>query len=396
MIQLHTNNITDLLNLQGVKQDKVKYSKNLIELWISCPVKEHICPCCKNKTSRIHDYYLRSFNHINVGKRNTKIYYNQRRYLCTNCGKRFVESNSFIEKFYRHSNDVVNSVFDGLTDIRNFSQIGKDNNMSAGNVIRLMSKFMPIFHKVTYLPEAIGIDEFRGNAGGNKFQVVITDLKKHKVIDVISARSAEALRHFFNNITNTKHVKLVSMDLSMFFKNIIQDTFPNAKIVADTFHFTRLMHWALDNVRKNVQKELPKDMRIYFKHSKSVLHKRINELDVDKYQQLCRMLDYDENLRWAYSIVQKLFEVIDEKNSDKKVLLFKEFMTYSSNCNLPEFNKHLQTYFKWHKYIINSFYTNYSNGITEGLNTKIKTLKRISFGFRNFNNFRLRILMACS
>ena len=393
---MHTNNITDLLNLQGVKQDKVKYSKNLIELWISCPVKEHICPCCKNKTSRIHDYYLRSFNHINVGKRNTKIYYNQRRYLCTNCGKRFVESNSFVEKFYRHSNDVVNSVFDGLKDMRNFSQIGKYNNMSAGNVIRLMSKFMPIFHNVTYLPEAIGIDEFRGNAGGNKFQVVITDLKKHKVIDVISARSAEALRHFFNNITNTKHVKLVSMDLSMFFKNIIQDTFPNAKIVADTFHFTRLMHWALDNVRKNVQKELPKDMRIYFKHSKSVLHKRINELDVDKYQQLCRMLDYDENLRWAYSIVQKLFEVIDEKNSDKKVLLFKEFMTYSSNCNLPEFNKHLQTYFKWHKYIINSFYTNYSNGITEGLNTKIKTLKRISFGFRNFNNFRLRILMACS
>ena len=393
---MHTNNITDLLNLQGVKQDKVKYSKNLIEIWVSCPVKEHICPCCKTKTSRVHDYYIRSFNHITVGKRNTKIFYNQRRYLCTHCGKRFVESNSFVEKFYRHSNDVVNSVFDGLKDMRNFSQIGKYNNMSAGNVIRLMSKFMPIFHNVTYLPEAIGIDEFRGNAGGNKFQVVITDLKKHRVIDVISARSAEALRHFFNNITNTKQVKLVAMDLSMFFKNIIQETFPNAKIVADTFHFTRLMHWALDNVRKDVQKGLPKDIRIYFKHSKSVLHKRINELDVDKYQQLCRMLDYDENLRWAYSIVQKLFEVIDEKNPDKKVMLFKEFMTYSSNCNLPEFNKHLQTYFKWHKYIINSFYTNYSNGITEGLNTKIKTLKRISFGFRNFKNFRLRILMACS
>lgn len=396
VIQLRKDNITDLLNLQEVKQDKVKYSKNLIELWISRPVKVHVCPCCKEETSRVHDYYERSFNHIIVGKRNTKIYYKQRRYLCTHCGKRFAESNSFIEKFYRHSNDVVNSVFDELTDMRNFSQIGKDNNMSAGNVIRLMSKFMPIFHQSTHLPEAIGIDEFRGNAGGNKFQVAITDLKEHKVIDVISARSEEALIHFFKNITNAKQVKLVTMDLSMFFKNIIQETFPNAKIVADTFHFTRLMHWALDNVRKEVQKGLPKDMRIYFKHSKAVLHKRIDDLDVDGYQQLCRMLNYDENLRWAYSIVQKLFEVIDEKNPDKKVILFKEFMTYASNCNLPEFNKHLQTYFKWHKYIINSFYTNYSNGITEGLNTKIKTLKRISFGFRNFNNFRLRILMACS
>ena len=396
MIQLHTNNITDLLNLQGVKQDKIKYSKNLIELWISCPVKQHTCPCCKHSTSRIHDYYLRSFNHIKVSRRATKIYYNQRRYLCTNCGKRFAENNSFVEKFYRHSNSVVNSVFDELTDMRNFSQIGKDNNMSAQNVIRLMGKFMPIFHNTTHLPEAIGIDEFRGNAGGDKFQVAITDLKKHKVIDVISARSEEALIHFFKNITNAAQVKLVTMDLSMFFKNIIQEPFPNAKIVADTFHFTRLMHWALDNVRKNVQKALPKDMRLYFKHSKSVLHKRISDLNVDQYQQLCRMLDYDENLRWAYSIVQKLFEIIDEKNPDKKQLLFKEFMTYSSNCNLPEFNKHLKTFFKWHKYIINSFYTNYSNGITEGLNTKIKTLKRISFGFRNFRNFRLRILMACS
>lgn len=204
------------------------------------------------------------------------------------------------------------------------------------------------------------------------------------------------MRNFFKHITNAKQVKLVAMDLSMFFKNIIQDTFPNAKIVADTFHFTRLMHWALDNVRKNIQKNLPKDMRLYFKHSKSVLHKRISDLNIDQYQQLCRMLDYDETLRWSYSIVQKLFEVIDEKDSDKRVLMFKEFMTYASNCDLPEFNKHIQTYFKWHKYIINSFYTNYSNGITEGLNTKIKTLKRISFGFRNFKNFRLRILMVCS
>lgn len=396
MIQLRTNNITDLLNFQEVIQDKVKYSKNLIELWISYPVKEHVCPCCKHMTSRVHDYYERSFNHIKVGKRATRIYYNQRRYVCTNCGKRFPENNSFIERFYRHSNDVVNSVFDELTTIRNFSQIGEDNNMSAGNVIRLMDKFMHIFHNITTLPEAIGIDEFRGNAGGNKFQVAITDLKKHKIIEVISARSEDALRHFFKNITNTHQVKIVTMDLSMFFKNVILDVFPNAKIVADTFHFTRLMHWALDNVRKNVQRNLPKDMRLYFKHSKSVLHKRISDLNIEQYQQLCRMLDYDETLRWSYSIVQKLFEIIDEKDSDKKCLLFKEFMTYASNCNIPEFNKHLQTYFKWHKYIINSFYTNYSNGITEGLNTKIKTLKRISFGFRNFKNFRLRILMACS
>lgn len=382
--------------MQGVILKKDLYSKNLIELWLEYPTKEHICPSCNSPTSRVHDYYTRSFNHIMVGKRTTKIYYKQRRYVCMHCGKRFAEMNSFIQKFFRHSNDVVNNVFDDLTSIKNLSQIGNDNNMSSQNVSRLMNKFMPIFHNTTSLPEAIGIDEFKGNSGGNKFQVVITNLKTHKVIDVISARSEDALYNFFRKISNPKDVKLVAMDLSLFFKKIITDCLPNAKIIADTFHFTRLMHWALDNVRKDVQKGLPKDMRIYFKRSRSVLHKRINNLNPDEYNQLTNMLDYNENLRWAYSIVQNLFEIIDEKNPYKKVSLFREFMTYASNCDLPEFNKHIQTFFKWHKYIINSFYTNFSNGITEGLNTKIKTLKRVSFGFRNFQNFRLRILMACS
>ena len=396
VIQLRNNDITNLLDLQGVLVNNYAFSKDLFELWITCPIKTHTCPCCGNSTSRVHDYYERSFNHIIINKKKSLIHYNRRRYLCTKCGKRFPESNSFIERFYRHSNTVVNNVFDELSSLNSFSNIGKHTGMSAQNVTRLMKKFIPIFHNVTSLPDAIGIDEFRGNAGGNKFQVVITNLKTHKVIDVISARSEDAIRHFFKNISNSKDVKLVTMDLSLFFKNIIADTFPNAKIVADTFHYTRLMHWALDNVRKDVQKNLQKDVRIYFKHSRSVLHKRLSDLNIDQYQQLCRMLDYDENLRWAYSITQKLFEIVDEKNPDKKELLFKEFMIYASNCDLPEFNKHLQTYFKWYKYIINSFYTNYSNGITEGINTKIKTLKRISFGFRNFQNFRLRILMACS
>ena len=389
-------NILNSLDLQEVILKKQKFSKKIIELWIECPVKEHLCPSCDSITSKIHDYRERSFNHITVGRRTSKIYYNQRRYKCKHCGKEFAENNNFIQKYYRHSNNVVNNVFDDLTTIKNLSQIGQDNNMSSQNVSRLMNKFMPIFHKTTSLPEAIGIDEFKGNTGGNKFQVVITDLKTHKVIDIVSSRSEDALYNFFSKISNPKDVKLVTMDLSLFFKSIIADVLPNAKIVADTFHFTRLMHWALDNVRKDVQKDLPKDMRIYFKHSRYVLHKRTKDLTPDQYNQLTNMLDYNENLRWAYSIVQNLFEIIDEKNPDKKVTLFKEFMNYASNCDLPEFNKHLQTYFKWHKYIINSFYTNYSNGITEGLNTKIKTLKRVSFGFRNFQNFRLRILMACS
>lgn len=60
-----------------------------------------------------------------------------------------------------------------------------------------------------------------------------------------------------------------------------------------------------------------------------------------------------------------------------------------------EFKAHLCTFHQWAKYIKNSFKTNLSNGVTEGFNNKIKVIKRIAYGFRNFENFRLRILLAC-
>ena len=328
-----------------------------------------------------------------IGKRQSILHLKQRRYICPDCGKKFNESYPFVTKYYRNSNDVVNNVFNDLKKQLNLKTIGDRNGITSQSVIRLM-QFMKPFKVTKELPEAIGIDEFRGNAGGNKFQVAITDLNQHKIIDIISARSETALYHYLNSITNKGEVKYITMDLSMFFKRITLDNFKNAEIIADKFHYTRLINWGLDKVRKKVQIGLDKDMRKFFKHSRSILHKRGSDLNDDQLNTLRVMLDYDENLRWAYSIKEKLYEVNDEKDISKKKELFNEWIKYSRSCDLEEFNGHIETFIIWYKYIVNSFNTSYTNGITEGLNTKIKTLKRISYGFRNFNNFRLRILLC--
>ena len=69
MIQLRKNNITDLLNLQGVLVKKRIFSKDSIQLWIELKRNEQVCPCCKHTTSRVHDYYTRFFKHIMIGKK---------------------------------------------------------------------------------------------------------------------------------------------------------------------------------------------------------------------------------------------------------------------------------------------------------------------------------------
>jgi transposase len=382
-----------MLNLQEVSIKNIDFEQNFIHLWINTSPKVHICPSCKHPVSNIHDYRQRTIKHIMIGNRQSILHLNQRRYVCSHCGKKFSEHYDFVSKYYRNSNDVVNNIFDDLKRQLNFKTIALNNGITSQSVIRLMQFHIP-FKVVKELPQAIGIDEFRGNSGGNKFQVAITDLKTHKIIDIISARTEDAIYHYLNSITNKDSVKFITIDLSVFFKRIILDNFKNATIIADKFHYTRLINWALDKVRKKVQTGLDKDMRIFFKHSKNILHKRFSNLTPDEYNQLTAMLDYDEELRWAYSIKEKLYEINDEKDFNTKVKLFKEWLLYSQNCGLIEFKGHLDTFFKWHKYIINSFKYSYTNGITEGLNTKIKTLKRISYGFRNFNNFRLRILLC--
>ena len=384
-----------MLGLQDLKVNMIKYSVKFVNIWVSTKPKIHTCPCCENPTSAIHDYRKQSIKHVMIGNRQSIIHLKKRRYICLSCGKKFYEHYDFLTKYYRNSNDVINNVLDDFKRTLNFKEIAINNNISSQSAIRLL-KFTAPFKVIRELPEAIGIDEFRGNAGGNKFQVAITDLKNHKIVDIISARNEDAIYHYLNSITNKDKVKFITIDLSIFFKSIIVDQFKNATIVADKFHYTRLINWSLDNVRKKIQKGLDKKMRIHFKHSKHVLHKRCSNLNVTEYKQLLTMLDYSEELRWAYSIKEGLYEINDEKDFNKKVQLFKEWLLYSQNCDLKEFNSHINTFFKWHKYIINSFKTNYTNGITEGLNTKIKTLKRISYGFRNFENFRLRILAACS
>ncbi len=382
-----------MLNLQDVVLKNTRFEENFIHVWIETKSSLHTCPSCGQSSSLIYDYRNRKIKHIMIGKKQSIIHLRQRRYICPDCNKRFNEKYSFVSKYYRNSNDVVYNVFDDLKKQLNLKTIGDRNGITSQSVIRLM-QFMKPFKVTKELPEAIGIDEFKGNSGGNKYQVVITDLKTHSIIDIISKRSETAIYHYLNSITNKDKVKYVAMDLSMFFKRIILDNFKNAEIIADKFHYTRLINWGLDKVRKQVQTGLDKDMRKFFKHSRSILHKHSSSLKDEQISTLRVMLDYDENLRWAYSIKEKLYEVNDEKDISKKKALFNEWIKYSRNCDLKEFNGHIETFIKWYKYIINSFNTSYTNGITEGLNTKIKTLKRISYGFRNFNNFRLRILLC--
>ena len=88
---MQNNFIKNLLDLKEVVVKNIKNLKNSVEIYIELPVKEHICPHCATKTTKIHDYYTQPIKDIPLSLKPTKLIYRKRRYECPNCHNSFLK-----------------------------------------------------------------------------------------------------------------------------------------------------------------------------------------------------------------------------------------------------------------------------------------------------------------
>lgn len=356
-------------------------------------IKQHTCPCCHSKTSKVHDYRFQLIKDIPIYYKDTFLYYRKRRYVCSNCNKRFYEKNDFLPKRARKTNRLTAFIINQLKQKQSMTDIARISNVSTSTV----SKLLPYLSvSATHLPEVLCIDEFRGNTGNYKYQVSLIDGKTHKPIDIIECRHKVHLFNYFNkfSLEERKKVKYVVMDLWQPYKDLAKAYFPKAKIVADRFHYSRYIVQAVDTVRKQVQSKLTPEERKYFKHSRKLLLSRYINLSKQQRDELEYILiNYSDELRRVYYEKEELLDII---HSDEKYLAIDKLNKWIKNnleANYDVLTKCANTYSNWINEIRNSLLVPYSNGAMEGYNNKIKVLKRIAFGFRNFHNFKARILL---
>lgn len=390
---MQNNFITNLLDLKGVNIIKFRNRKNRIRIHIQLPIREHCCPCCHYKTSRVHDYRFQLIKDIPIYYKDTFIYYRKRRYVCTNCGKRFYEKNSFLPKRARKTNRLTAFIIDKLRQKQSIKDVAKIANVSSSTVFKLLP-YLSV--NASYLPEVLCIDEFRGNAGNFKYQVSLIDAQIGKPIDIIKCRYKHHLFSYFNkfSLDERKKVKYVVMDLWQPYKDLASIYFPNAKIIADRFHYIRYIVQAVDTIRKQVQTNLIPEERRYFKHSRKLLLSRYINLNKEQREELDYILiNYSEELRRVYNEKEELLDIIHSNNKYESIDKLNKWIKNNLDSKYKVLRDCANTYSNWIKEIRNSLLIPYSNGVMEGYNNKIKVLKRIAFGFRNFDNFRARILL---
>lgn len=242
------------------------------------------------------------------------------------------------------------------------------------------------------------IDEFKGDADGERYQSILTDPQNRKVLDILPNRLENDLIRYFLNFQDRDRVKYFVIDLSHHFKNVAKTCFPNATIVADRYHVSRQVIWAMEHVRKNEQKQLPTRFRKHFKRSRYLLNKSLDKLTNDEINALALMFEISPRLASAYRLKNAFLDVMRAPHSQEGSKLLCDWILFAESQldYLPEFKKCTTTYHNWSQEILNALDVPWSNGYTEGCNNKTKVLKRVCFGVRNFNRFRNRILHCAS
>ncbi|CQR48146.1 hypothetical protein BN1058_02494 [Paraliobacillus sp. PM-2] len=152
------------------------------------------------------------------------------------------------------------------------------------------------------------------------------------------------------------------------------------------------VYWALDEVRREVQRTLDKKARIRMKRSKKLLWKSSYKLTEEEQEKVKQLLKIDVRLDEAYQLKNKLgqwFKESDEKTAKEGLETCLKEMRMS---NIESFHKVVKTFKRWKQEILQSFMYPFNNGYIEGVNNTIKVTKRMSYGIKSFERLKKKIL----
>ena len=326
----------------------------------------------------------------------------KQRYKCKNCNKRFTAKTNIVDYRCRISNNTKYSVINYVKDILSNTFIAKLHNISNMTVQRIIDKIYDNKKLYKhYLPEAICIDEFTALKRTMAFN--ICDAKSGKTIDLVLDRTIDNLEKYFSYYLEEtrKKVKYVVMDMYKPYVGLIKKSFPNALIIIDMFHIVQLISRSLNKTRIKIMKKDKINYRKYKRYFKLLFKPRL-ELDSSYWKKyICfknlmtevdivnYLLDQSEELKATYNLYQSILYSLQRKDYklfnkiiNKEYKDISEYMITSINT-LREFSEHIK----------NTLERPYSNGVMERNNNTCKLIKRIAYGYRNFNNFKSKILI---
>lgn len=368
------------------------------QLHFQISVKKRLirCPHCRSRKVIKKGKVPRTLQTVPVGRKQAFIHLDVPRVYCANCGTTRQINLPFARPYQRHTRAFERLVIQlsSCMTIKHIAQwlgVGWD---AIKDIIKLKLKRDYSKPKLKGL-RRIAIDEiYLGKK--QKFMTLVLDLEKGQVVYTAKGKHTEALAPFWKRLKRNKvRIEAVATDMGAAYIKAVRENIPEATLVFDHFHLIKLFNEKLTKLRQSLFHEQTQLNKHVLKGTRWLLLKRSNNLNEEKNERerLEEALKLNEPLAKAYYLKEDLAQIWLQKNKEDAEEYLKKWAKAAEESGVNMLKKFGNKLLTWRKNILAYYETDkLSTGPLEGVNNKIKVLKRMAYGYRDHEFFELKIL----
>ncbi len=393
--------LTQLLNLAGIEVEDYTDCGGQLILEVEARTTQATCPRCQQISCHLHQNHWHLARDLSISGRTVFLKVNRRQFKCRTCNKPFSETLDFIAPRRKQTNRFAQSIVQQVlhSDIHNVALQNDLTDEEVWSMVQYISKkkLQIDLRKL----KRLGIDEIALRKGQGNYIVVLVDLDRRVPMGFAPSRQQADIKKVLNGWGEAvlNQIVEVSIDLCGNYKSLGHQLLPNAAIVADRFHVMKIVNEDLDTSRKalglanqeNPNAAKKSQIEAALKQSKYVLLKPEENLTQKQKAKLEEIREVLPSLAQMH-LMKESFRAIFEQAENWRDGAF-QLLDWLAEAQ-GTFKKSVGTICRWFGEVTEYFEHRTTSGVVEGINNKLKLIKRSGYGFRNFDNFQLRCLIC--
>jgi len=384
--------IAQWLNLPKVEIIQIRTQEHATEIALEPTKGPTGCSCCGKEVSTIYDSRIRRLRDLSVFELATYLVVSRRRVLCPSCGVK-VEELKWAEPYQRCTIRFAEYVAK-LCQLLPVKQVAELVGLDWKTVKEIDKQALKgRFGQPDYADlRLLAVDEVSYKKH-HKYLTIVLDLERTRVVWVGQDRSKETLDRFFKEIGPERAEKIVAIAIDMWdpFQASIKEHAPQAVVVFDKFHVIASYSRIIDKVRNEEYRKATEAQKPVLKGTKYLLLKNPENLKPDQKVRLEELLSLNQNLNTTYLLKEELARLWDYQSPEEAEKSLDRWIELAQESGIEELIKFAKTLDRYREGLINHARYPINSAKLEGVNNKIKVIKRMAYGFHDVEYFILKI-----
>lgn len=377
--------------LKGVSYRSSDYISNAVIFHVET-VDQRRCPQCGSKSCILRGQKHRWLRMPPIGRKQALLDVTMHRIQCKSCQHLWWPQLQFVKGTARYTRSFALTVLD-LLNTWTVKAVAQYLHVS-WDVVKeihkrnLATKYRGVdLSKITYL----GIDEFSIRKR-HSYMTIFVDLQTGRVLHAVEGTDQQSLKPFLQKLAKkAKRLKAVSMDMSTSFIASFKEHLPNVALVFDRYHVMATMNRQIDALRREQHALLSREGVQMLKGSRFLLLTNYHNLSDKRQIKLNALLEANQPLATMHIMKEQLRLFWEQGSLSRAESFLKQWVFDALMSGIAQLVSVACTILRHWKGLISFYPHKITNGLLEGLNNKIKTLKRQAYGFRDMEYFKLRI-----